>query len=121
MPKHKIADAHAPYRVAGADRIRTKYRELRAEAEAWQRERIGFMMRRLEAGRHPDTDPAFWSGYNPRPAPSLSTGAYAEWRDKTFTATNVLVAIVFYLPLGLVTFFAVRGVVRWRRDAIAAR
>jgi hypothetical protein len=40
-----------------------RFRELRAEAEAWQHARTDFMMKRLNTGRHPDTDPAFWTGF----------------------------------------------------------
>jgi hypothetical protein len=106
------------YRSAGAKRVRAKYPELRVEAEAWQKARTDFMMARLSEGRHPDADPAFWSGYRPKPAPSLSTGAFAEWKDKTFTMTNVFVALFVYLPLGLFTFFTVRGIVRWRMASL---
>ncbi len=47
------------------------YPRLRAEAEAWQRSRTEFMLERLKAGRHPDTDPNFWAGYREAPAPAL--------------------------------------------------
>lgn len=105
------------YRLAGAKRVEAKYPELRAEAEAWQTVRTEFMMARLSAGRHPDTDPAFWSGYRPKPAPSLSTGAFAEWKDKTFTMTNIFLA-VFYGVVGIPTFVATRALVRWCRGRV---
>ncbi len=47
------------------------FAKLRAEANAWNADRTAFLMRRLGEGRHPDTDPEFWNGYNDRPAPSL--------------------------------------------------
>lgn len=40
-----------------------EYRTLRREADTWQARRTAFMMERLKAGRHPDTDPEFWAGY----------------------------------------------------------
>ncbi|WP_165071720.1 hypothetical protein [Paludisphaera rhizosphaerae] len=47
------------------------YRSLRAEADAWQAARTKFMMDRLQQGRHPDDDPAFWTGYTETSAPEL--------------------------------------------------
>ena len=41
----------------------TAFVKLRAEADAWQKARTEFMMRRLNGGRHPDTDLEFWNGY----------------------------------------------------------
>ncbi|MBC7807758.1 MAG: hypothetical protein H7145_16620, partial [Akkermansiaceae bacterium] len=94
-----------------------KYGELRAEAEVWQQSRTRFMMRRLNAGRHPDTDPHFWNGYSPNSAPSLSTGAFAEWRDRTFTATNLFL-MVFYTLFGSATFVIMRALVGWWRNRV---
>jgi hypothetical protein len=58
------------------------YVKLRAEADAWQKARTAFMTRRLNEGRHPDTDRDFWAGYTERPAPGLPTKSvpqvYAE-------------------------------------------
>jgi tetratricopeptide (TPR) repeat protein len=47
------------------------YRDLRTEADAWNKERTEFMLRRLKSGRHPDTDPHFWDGYKPPPPPRM--------------------------------------------------
>lgn len=40
------------------------YRQLRSEADAWQKKRTDYMMARLTAGRHPDTDPTFWNDWH---------------------------------------------------------
>ena len=40
------------------------YHHLRAEADAWQKKRTDYMMARLTARRHPDTDPTFWNDYH---------------------------------------------------------
>lgn len=40
------------------------YRLARTEADDYQQRRTDFMMARLKAGRHPDTDPTFWNGYH---------------------------------------------------------
>jgi hypothetical protein len=42
--------------------LRTEYRERRDEARLWMMDRQGEILRRLRAGRHPDTDPEFWVG-----------------------------------------------------------
>ena len=52
--------------------LKTTFANLRAEADAWHAARSAFMLKRLKAGRHPDTDPHFWDGYSEPPAP-LST------------------------------------------------
>jgi tetratricopeptide (TPR) repeat protein len=49
------------------------FTKLRAEADAWHTARTAFMMKRLNEGRHPDTDPGFWNGYTEKPAPALPT------------------------------------------------
>ncbi len=96
------------------ERLTAKYSELRTEADAWQKARATFMMQRLAVGRHPDTDPTFWNGYQPEPAPSLSTGAFAEWRDKTVTVANISLAIAIPM-VGIPTFLVVRAIVLWWR------
>ncbi|HEY3332088.1 MAG TPA: hypothetical protein VGK19_18815 [Capsulimonadaceae bacterium] len=47
------------------------YRKLRAEADAWQARRAAYMMTRLQAGRHPDTDPTFWREWHDSGPPSI--------------------------------------------------
>ncbi len=49
--------------------VEKEYRTLKAEADKWEKAREDFMLARLKAGRHPDTDPTFWSGYIEAPAP----------------------------------------------------
>ncbi len=48
------------------------YRRLRAEADNWQKKRTDYMMARLTAGLHPDTDPTFWSDYRDPGPPQIS-------------------------------------------------
>lgn len=56
---------------AGEPPVAESFRKLRAEADAWNKARTDFMLARLRAGRHPDTDPAFWNGWQDRPMPRL--------------------------------------------------
>jgi hypothetical protein len=51
--------------------VRIAYRRLRDEAEACQSARNAFMTRRLEEGRHPNTNPDFWKGYREAPPPAI--------------------------------------------------
>lgn len=53
------------------EELRAVYAKLRAEADAWHEARLTFMLPRLEAGRHPDTDPTFWQGYVEAAPPSI--------------------------------------------------
>ena len=39
-----------------------EYRKRRDAARLWMMDRQGEILRRLRAGRHPDTDPEFWVG-----------------------------------------------------------
>jgi hypothetical protein len=61
--------------IRGRPALADEYLTLRAAANAWHAHRIAFMMARLQAGRHPDSDPEFWQGYSPPPPPGLS-----NWR-----------------------------------------
>jgi hypothetical protein len=56
---------------AGTDDDRD-YKMLRTEADTWQAKRTAFMLSRLNAGRHPDTDPHFWDGYHDYGPPVLT-------------------------------------------------
>jgi len=44
-------------------KIDQMYAKLRANADAWEANRNAFMLAKLKAGKHPDTDPDFWQGY----------------------------------------------------------
>ena len=52
--------------------VRDVYRLLRDEAEAWQNARTTFMTRRLDEGRHPNTDRDFWKGYREAAPPAIA-------------------------------------------------
>ena len=47
------------------------YKILRREADVWQAKRTAFMLARLTAGRHPDTDPTFWAGWHDYGPPQI--------------------------------------------------
>lgn len=64
--------------ITNQDNVTAKFNELRADAEAWQTARTAFMETRLRTGRHPDTDPHFWDGYEDSPAPALDIPWHKE-------------------------------------------
>jgi hypothetical protein len=82
--------------VKAAILLNPAFPKLRAEADDWHEARTAFMMSRLEAGRHPDTDPMFWNGYTDRPVPGLPTrsvpDAYDAWQSSQ--RTMVLLALI---------------------------
>jgi hypothetical protein len=99
--------------------LEAKYRELRSEADAWQKRRTDYMMVRLRSGRHPDTDATFWNDYHETPAPSLDP----PW---SATAPHVLANFLVHRQplLGLFCFLtALIGtpIVLWRFSAWAYR
>ena len=55
------------------------YAKLKKNGEEFRRYRDEYMLARLEAGRHPDTDKSFWDGYRPPPLPS---GLEGSWLDR---------------------------------------
>ncbi len=54
-----------------ADKVAEKYKLLRAEANQWHTKRTAYMIERLKAGRHPDTDKDFWNEWQEPSSPSL--------------------------------------------------
>lgn len=95
------------------------FAKARAAADDWHAKRTAFMMERLKAGRHPDTDTTFWDGYRetkppkpPRPPGSLSSG-------KTQAGNQILLAlgVVVLLVIGLIVVLikGLRAILRRRR------
>jgi len=100
----------------------TAFLKLRAEADAWHAARDAFMMSRLRAGRHPDTDPSFWRGYTERPASGLPTKSVPEaYRAWNASRQRMAVAVVIGVPgtaVGLVAgWVAIRSAKARRRKA----
>ena len=75
-----------PREVAALD---AWYAEARAAADRWARAREDFVLARLRAGRHPDTDSSFWDDWDddaiPMPTPPGGTLA-----DRTLDAMGLL-------------------------------
>jgi hypothetical protein len=53
------------------EELEEAYTALRKDADEYHESRTNYMLAKLKAGRHPDTDPAFWSGYQAPKRPDL--------------------------------------------------
>lgn len=81
------------------------YAELSIQAEAWRLSRLQYLEQQLTAGRHPDTDPAFWAGWSLQDPALIQPGRPQEDAQPAIS-TALLVAgiggLVFVLSLLLV-------------------
>jgi hypothetical protein len=87
------------------------FQRLRKEAEAWHARRTAYMMERLTAGRHPDTDPTFWADWHDAGPPPLVDKL---WLLKTVHHTG----IEWWQILGYLAFVGLAFVAcvrRWRQ------
>lgn len=80
--------------------IETVYKRLRTEAETWQTRRTNYMLTRLKAGQHPDTDKTFWRDWRDTPPPSLDVAWYSE-RAVRHNEENLLFLILKLIGIGL--------------------
>lgn len=97
---------------------REEYDRLRALSDEWQRRRTKFMLARLEKGRHPDTDPHFWDGWDDQPKIAIER----PWRLH-FAGMYLLSPWWLLCPAGCVTLPAVAlggWLVRRRRAKLKA-
>lgn len=51
--------------------VQSDFKMLRDDAKAYEIKRTAYMMERLRAGRHPDTDPKFWDQWKEPPLPVI--------------------------------------------------
>jgi hypothetical protein len=58
------------------------YTTLRADADAWQARHAAYLVERLQAGRHPDTESAFWGEFRDSPPPRLEMPWPREWANR---------------------------------------
>lgn len=100
----------------GKDRVQHNtrvYAQLRADAETWHKRRSGYLVEHLGAGRHPDTDPDFWQGFQNTVPPGLEQPFPGEWGYRLFGThwqriAGLLAYLVGILLLGLVLYVAAR-------------
>ncbi len=79
-----------------------EFQALRANADSYVKHRQDFMLVRLRQGRHPDTDPDFWNGYQPVPhyePPWLQDEFEHLVRSQKFV-NGILFAVMILLGVG---------------------
>ena len=94
--------------------IAKEYATLRAEADAWQQKRTAYMVSRLKAGRHPDTDPTFWNDWHDSGPPKI----HSPFRLQHFLLDehpNLLLTLLLVIPLGVLAGIIVGARFAWRR------
>jgi len=100
----------------GAERAQaqSEFKRLRQEAEAWHRARTEFMLSRLQAGKHPDTDPEFWAGYRES---EVRINDLAFWRRRSLMSFGpmILASVAGLALLGAVGLATARALRRRRR------
>lgn len=81
------------------DQSRRYFEPARQAAEAWHAHRTAFMTARLNQGRHPDTDPGFWQGYEELPGIDLPDKTLWEklldWLQQNFFVLFLLMVFGF--------------------------
>ena len=102
-PKSLMLDT----RMQDPSRVRAEYKELRKDADLWAKERETFVLKRLGAGKHPDTDQNFWEGYMERPPRPLDKDSLSDhvrrWdpdgsnRFIVVAGAAILAAVVLYV------------------------
>lgn len=78
------------------------YSELRSQAEGWRNSRLKYLEQKLQAGKHPDTEPAFWAGWSP-----TQPGVPAPGKPKPETNTGISTTLLIGGIAGLVLVLCV--------------
>lgn len=90
--------------VTRESEIASFYRRARQEAQDWNRAKSAYMLAKLRAGAHPDTDADFWAGFEESTAPALPGSAtlFWEWNLGEFWRAQLAVGGLVLVLAGLV-------------------
>ena len=91
-----------------------EYLRMRGLADAEHKRLTNFMMSRLKAGRHPDTDSTFWDGYAPAPAPVYRDDPVHPPVQSRWNSTTLGVVLALALAVPLMAFW----LIRWRKSKL---
>lgn len=85
--------------IKNIQQLNVQYKELRAEAEDYQKRRTTYMMARLNAGRHPDTDKTFWNEWKDSGPPPIPDEVEAQkaWDRRKQQISDFLVILIAVL------------------------
>lgn len=100
------------------------YHRLRTEAEQWQQQRTTYMIKRLEAGRHPDTDTTFWTEYRDAGPPSLQVPWYSQVQERQMERdwlyrSTMLIAVLLSAAAIVLFYFWVHARHRFKNHTAA--
>ena len=90
----------------------------RANADEWHKAREKFMLSRLQAGRHPDTDSTFWDGYVEVEAITIPNGILGYSRHAVYESAPLVFAAAVVAIVGILLIRLMRRL-RLRREARA--
>lgn len=94
-----------------------EYHRLRKLADKWHEERIAFMMPKLEAGQHPDTDKRFWDGFTPR---TIEVRDMAFYQKQDFWIWTTMIGVpTLLIVVPLVSIWLVIRMVKRRNARLA--
>jgi hypothetical protein len=68
-----------PVELRHPEQVRAYFTLARESANRWSAQREAFMLERLRAGRHPDSDKAFWEGLRGEPPPRMPGDDVLGW------------------------------------------
>ncbi|WP_119321114.1 hypothetical protein [Capsulimonas corticalis] len=95
FPEANTVVASKPNPASAEDEA--EFVKLRTEADQWQRARTDYMMARLTAGRHPDTDPTFWADYHEAAPPVIPDPDAEKKKQREMLKERVNAAIALVL------------------------
>ncbi|MBI5708326.1 MAG: hypothetical protein HZC36_15185 [Armatimonadetes bacterium] len=101
-------DAELPY-------LEKSFRSLRRASDEYHAHRTEFMLERLKAGRHPDTDLSFWNGYQEVPRGHILDLPRTQRLLQEYGLQFLAVGVVVVSVVGVIL------IRRWRRRARAKR
>lgn len=100
--------------VADLEARRAAFAEARRAADSWVQRRNQHMLANLSNGGHPDTDPAFWQGWDntpeatSTPPPDTQTKPEPEVSNMLVTAGIAALAVLLFTLAGVAIFFVRR-------------
>lgn len=107
--RKRSTSIHMEVTDSAKPKIAADFKMLRDEAREYEKNRTAYMMERLKAGRHPDTDKTFWADWDEPEPPMLSDGS-----KSSFIRTGALIG-------GPSLFVAIVLLAIWRKRVKARR